>query len=314
MSGALPTVSTMDLSHNGWPVVRSDRTWPLPAVTGSVLAGPVWVVFNWLARQYAARVEPIRRDWSWGYAYRQVRAGSAWSNHASATAVDFNAPAHPMSVRGTMTAAQAAACRQIETDSAGILNWGDNIPDEMHWEIAKRTSGDAVAAFATRILQAALGLAQTGVRDNTLDQALRNFQAARGLDVDGIDGPKTWAQLDNSPAPTPTPPPTQPGNPTTPDWPLDNGCHTHGTDAYFGPQYPLKNRRSVSGVYTHSADLKTWQQRMIDRGWRLTATGVYDADTKRVARAFQAEKNLKVDALIGRDTWAAAWTTPVTND
>ena len=42
-------------------------------------------------------------------------------------------------------------------------------------------------------------------------------------------------------------------------------------------------------------------------------TEPYGPDTKRVATGFQREKGLSVDGLIGPDTWAAAWTTPVTN-
>ena len=32
---------------------------------------------------------------------------------------------------------------------------------------------------------------------------------------------------------------------TAPDFPLDNGCHSHGTNAYFGPRYPLSNTRPI---------------------------------------------------------------------
>lgn len=97
-----------------------------------------------------------------------------------------------------------------------------------------------------------------------------------------------------------------------PDYPLDNGCHRHGRDAYFGPRKPESNLRSVSGYYSHREDLRTWQQRMKYRGWALAADGLYGPDTERVARAFQSEKGLAVDGLIGRDTWDAAWTTPTT--
>ena len=107
-------------------------------------------------------------------------------------------------------------------------------------------------------------------------------------------------------------PPTAPAMPTPPDFPLDNGCHTHGTNAYFGPQYPLSNKRSVSGVYSHSEDLKVWQRRMAERGWKIQATGVYDRQTEKVLRAFQREKFGHDDGALGRNSWDAAWTEPVT--
>lgn len=213
-------------SHNGWSVIRGGL-WPLPAVTGSVRAGAVWVVFHWLAKQYSTKVEKITRPHSWGYAYRQVRGGRSWSNHASGTAVDFNAPAHPLGKRGTMTAKQAAACRAIERASGGILNWGDNIPDEMHWEITRGTPPAKVEAFATRLLQQALnrhgaGLTVNDDRDPKMVAALKRFQVAAGLQDDGVDGPKTWAALDKAPVnPTPEPEPEEPEVPTEPDVPVD---------------------------------------------------------------------------------------------
>ncbi len=70
--------------------------------------------------------------------------------------------------------------------------------------------------------------------------------------------------------------------------------------------------RSVSGYYSHREDLRTWQQRMKDRGWRIDADGLYGPETARVARGFQSEKGLTADGLIGPDTWDAAWTSPLT--
>jgi peptidoglycan hydrolase-like protein with peptidoglycan-binding domain len=51
---------------------------------------------------------------------------------------------------------------------------------------------------------------------------------------------------------------------------------------------------------------------MNKRGWNLTVNGVYDTNTKNVATSFQQEKGLTVDGLIGKETWDAAWTAPVT--
>ena len=99
---------------------------------------------------------------------------------------------------------------------------------------------------------------------------------------------------------------------SAPDWPLDNGCHSHGKNAYFGPRYPMSNLRSVSGYYSHSGDLKAWQQQMKNRGWRIDVTGHYDELTERACRLFQKEKGLTVDGAIGRNTWNAAWLEPVT--
>lgn len=80
--------------------------------------------------------------------------------------------------------------------------------------------------------------------------------------------------------------------------------------SYFGPmEGPAQ---SVSGYYSHREDLRRWQQRMADRGWQINPDGYYGPQTRGVAEAFQREKGLHVDGLIGPVTWAAAWTLPVT--
>lgn len=82
--------------------------------------------------------------------------------------------------------------------------------------------------------------------------------------------------------------------------------------SYFGPRNPTSNKRSVSGYFGRGGDLQRWQQQMRSRGWQIAADGRYGDQTRNVARAFQAEKGLLVDGLIGPATWSAAWTAPVT--
>jgi peptidoglycan hydrolase-like protein with peptidoglycan-binding domain len=60
------------------------------------------------------------------------------------------------------------------------------------------------------------------------------------------------------------------------------------------------------------SDVRTWQDRMRDRGWRIAVDGVYGPDSERICRQFQKEKHLEVDGVIGPKTWSAAWTAPVT--
>ena len=58
--------------------------------------------------------------------------------------------------------------------------------------------------------------------------------------------------------------------------------------------------------------VRTWQARMAARGWKLDATGVFEARTTEICQKFQREKQLTVDGKVGRQTWTAAWTAPVT--
>lgn len=79
---------------------------------------------------------------------------------------------------------------------------------------------------------------------------------------------------------------------------------------YFGPKSGPKE--SISGYFSYRADLRRWQQRMKDRGWRLDVDGLFGPGTAAVATKFQREKGLVVDGKIGANTWRAAWSAAVT--
>lgn len=116
----------------------------------------------------------------------------------------------------------------------------------------------------------------------------------------GKDVPKKPTPTEPAPAPSPKP---NPGTSKAPKFPLPRGH-------YFGPKSgPVS---SVSGYYSHRADLRKWQQRMRNRGWVISVDGLYGPQTKGVALAFQREKRLAADGLIGAQTWKAAWEAPVT--
>jgi cell wall-associated NlpC family hydrolase len=59
-------------------------------------------------------------------------------------------------------------------------------------------------------------------------------------------------------------------------------------------------------------DVQVWQRRMLARGWRIPANGVYGPNSERICRKFQQEKGLLVDGIVGPDTWRAAWLAPIT--
>ena len=75
----------------------------------------------------------------WGYANRPIRGSTTGlSNHASGTALDINAPRHPLGKAGTFTPAQAAKIRAELKRYDGAIRWGGDYSgrkDEMHFEI-----------------------------------------------------------------------------------------------------------------------------------------------------------------------------------
>lgn len=74
------------------------------------------------------------------------------------------------------------------------------------------------------------------------------------------------------------------------------------------PAYPgVPTRRGSVGPR-----VRTIQRRLRARGWRMTVDGIYGPRTEAIIRAFQAEKHLTADGIVGPGTWAALWTTPIT--
>lgn len=134
----------MATSQNGWSVYTSSSVLKtLPWITGRVRPGDVAVVFDWLGARFNAQVEKITPVWSWGWAYRPIAGQtSGYSNHASGTAVDLNAPAHPLGKAGTFSAKQVLAIHKILDDTkiggVKVIRWGGDYTgrkDEMHFEI-----------------------------------------------------------------------------------------------------------------------------------------------------------------------------------
>lgn len=145
-------------SQNGWLVVTNKQlnnnnfpgTGANPAP--GVLIGGVATVLHYVGQQFDDRVEPLTDGWCWGYANRNVIGGSDISNHASGTAIDLNAPKHPLGKSGTFSAAQVEAIRQILAECGGVVRWGGDYSgrkDEMHFEII--ADARTVAEVALRL-------------------------------------------------------------------------------------------------------------------------------------------------------------------
>ena len=146
----------MSRSQNGWTVIDHDG-----CVDRAVLGvefpngwrrGDVDVVFTHLIGRLHREVERIDNGGCWGWFVKPIEGSTTISNHASGTAIDYNAPAHPMGSRNTYSAADRAKIRAILSDLDGVVRWGGDYtgrPDDMHFEIVKGSA--AVAALAEKI-------------------------------------------------------------------------------------------------------------------------------------------------------------------
>ena len=103
-----------------------------------------------------------------------------------------------------------------------------------------------------------------GIFGENTQNAVLDFQSNNGLNMDGIVGPATWAALTTPYKQTPT------------------------------------LRRGARGVYVKYA-----QQKLTTKLYPLgSADGVFGSATEQAVREFQAENDLTVDGIIGRNTWA----------
>lgn len=337
-----------------------DRGWGWPAsqrrnIVGLSVAGvdfPGGVnevaapVMASLARQLHEHVEAARDGWCWGYAYRRIRGSSTrWSNHAWGLAIDFNAPRHPMGLRGTFSADEARRCRVIAHRHG--CRWGGDYtgrPDEMHFEfmgtpdaarrLARDLPGYTPPASAgsdgiewgpwrdvrpggrtldvgdrghddVEVLQRFLGADDDGWYGPNTEDDVRRYQTMRGLTHDGICGPKTWGEILPALDLDYLPRSSSPA----PDYPLPGGH-------WYGPE--SADPRNHSGYWPRDRDdIRRLQARLRWRGWGLAADGRYGPITERTVQAFQRDSTangwrLDDDGLVGAATWPVIWERPVT--
>lgn len=136
----------MTTSQNGWPVLSWEAThqWKINELAPllRLQRGHGGFVLAHFALWFAEEVErlraPVLDDWGW--ADRTIRGSiTTVSNHASGTAMDLNAQAHPLGVRDSFTNGQELRITaRLRRKYGGAIRWGGsytNRPDEMHFEL-----------------------------------------------------------------------------------------------------------------------------------------------------------------------------------
>ena len=174
-------------SQNGWPAssdrsVANIQTFSVPLSQGTLKiplraeAAPRLIE---MVKWWDANVEPVTLGsglGTWGYAYRTIRGyTTTLSNHASGTAIDINAPLHPLGKEGTVRPDKVAAVRAKAAELG--LRWGGDYrgrKDEMHFEVnfppppevvaysEKRSQG--IAAAAPEVAELAIATAKGAAR------------------------------------------------------------------------------------------------------------------------------------------------------
>lgn len=202
-------------SQNGWTLAERDQiaTFTVPGTTVRlpIRLGDVATVLLYVAERFHNEVEPLHAGWCWGFAARTIRGSTTVaSNHASATAIDLNAPAHPLatSPASNYSAKEIAAIHKIIAFCDGVVRWGGDYSgrkDGMHFEINK--SASAVAALALKIRKAREAATPTKSishvlvektphhRQTMLLQSVLDALPGISVDDDGEFGPKTTTAL-----------------------------------------------------------------------------------------------------------------------
>ena len=166
----------MSTSANGWPVLASSssllHSWVIPAKNGEIRLrlrnGSAGFLLCHLLLWLAEVIEPLAGKVvdDWGYAYRPIRGQSTgFSNHASGTAADANAPRHWLGQRGTwrfMVRGKLAEVRiRVRLKLyAGLLKWGGdyvNRADEMHFELNDGATLGQAEKLARRLMKTPRG-------------------------------------------------------------------------------------------------------------------------------------------------------------
>lgn len=181
-----------------------------------------------------------------------------------------------------------------------------SLPDLSVWLVKQCQAGAADAKWIREIIYTADGVTvlrydhnrgqtsapRTGEAD---DSHLYHTHVAGYRDCEGVDKTAIFRRyVRETSSGTPSKPaPAKPGT-VAPKFPGRTFVYTPGRPAMTG------------------ADIRQWQDRMRQRGWKIGVDGSYGPKSRKVAEAFQKEKRLGVDGKVGPKTWAAAWTAPIT--
>lgn len=78
--------------------------------------------------------------------------------------------------------------------------------------------------------------------------------------------------------------------------------HTAG-----GRPWDHPHGRFIRALHCDCETVRHWQQRMADLGHQIAVDADYGPQSESVCRAFQRDRGLEIDGIIGPKTWVATW-------
>lgn len=295
--GVTGTAAQAATSQNGWPAGSSSAiplaTLAVGAATfpAGVRRGDVHTVLGYVARRFDREVEALVKGWCWGHSYRVISGSTSLSNHSSGTAIDLNAPRHPLGKAGTFSTAQRTRIHSIVSACNGVVRWGGDYSgrkDEMHFEINVRPGDARLAALARRIgggAPAPAPVVWTTVRrgaNGFRTTAIQHLLRHRGysLTVDGVFGPTTESRVI-----------------------AFQRSKALAADGIVGPRTWTALVATVKQGSSGQAVVAV-QKLLTHRGFGVSATGAFGSTTTTKTQAFQRSRGLTADGIVGPRTWA----------
>ena len=133
-----------------------------------------------------------------------------------------------------------------------------------------------------------LETAVDGIFGPQTEKNVRQYQADKGLRVDGIVGTNTWAALYG-----------EHDKPADPEGELPAELRNLMDIA---PEHQFILRQGSARI---EVELLQWT--LNEYGLTTTVDGIFGPETHKSVRQYQADKGLKVDGIVGTNTWTALY-------
>ena len=186
-------------------------------------------------------------------------------------------------------------------------------PEHPTWKLGDR--GSKVSEIQKTLADAGYPSTTNGVFDQETAEAVRLFQQAKGLEVDGIVGQQTLAALSEKPKSSTldhesTPEPNFSQKPKSPT--LDHESTSEPKKSIRWESIEEPNNQAVEEttksawqIGDSDAKVSEIQKQLAAAGFSSGANGVFDMQTQQAVRQFQQAKGLEVDGIVGEETLAA---------
>ncbi len=153
------------------------------------------------------------------------------------------------------------------------------------WQLGDR--GERISEIQKTLAMAGYPSSTNGVFDKETEEAVRLFQQAKGLKVDGIAGEETLTALSG-----------KPGSELKPEPPDER-------DEQAVEESSEESSKGIWRLGDRSSKVSEIQKSLAAAGFQPGADSIFDEKTEKAVGEFQQAKGLTVDGIVGPETLAA---------